>query len=740
MRWPRSPIHALRRLSRRAIILIAIGATLIGLVVGGLLAYPRIGAWVIRSKVVPKLAAKLGRDVVVGDIDVGYGHATLTDITIRGPRDGAQPLAQVSRVEIDFDFWASLVGSVDVEAVVVERVAIAVRRGADGLDNATDVLARVRGRGESGGTGDGGASLRPAALTVQHVAIDAVDEGTGVFGKVGDGQITANAGEPIDLRLRDLAATTSIGQSAGADAISARIDPHAKAGRVITIAGGRVSLWPKMALTGIGGTIGDGDASGRFGVDLAGGYGDVEGTLWTAKGWVEPATATASLALDADRFTLDKLAPILERSAVLDYAKTSVDASLRIDVAGAVATFAGGFHLRGLTVSHPMIADKPVADLDVSGDVAGSFDRAARLLSLDRGDFVSRGLPFSLTGHGALPGGLLADGTRRAARAVDARLVIPPVPCQQALEAIPLEMAPFLEGFQLKGTFDAEIHLAIDWANLDATHFADAKDEHVGIFNCKVKKAPPDLGERLAGSFEHAVEVDKDDWVSFVVGPENPDFVPIEQISVHLRNSIMSTEDSAFYHHRGFIVHEFKSALIKNLKAGAFRYGASSITMQLVKNVLLYREKTLARKFQELFLTWYLETALSKDRLYEIYLNVIEYGPGLYGIGPAARHYFGKSAADISPREAAFFSSILPAPKPRYIQYCQGTLKKWTEDKLDRILKIMLDRKRITLEEYDLAMATPLVFVKDGSETEAECLDRTRRAIKRARSTNPMRK
>jgi hypothetical protein len=725
-------------LSRRAIILIAVGATLVGLILGGLLAYPRIGAWAIRSKVVPKLAAKLGRDVVIGDIDVGYGHATLTDITVRGPHDGDQPLARVSRVDIDFGFWGSLVGSVDVEEVVVERVAIAVRRDAAGADNATDVLDRLRGKGASAPSDGGSASLRPARLTVQHVSIDAVDEGAGVFGKVGDGTIVANAGEPLDVRLRDLAATTSLGQSAGADAISARID-RGKAGRVVTIAGGRVSLWPKMALTGIGGTVGDGDASGRYVVDLAGGYGDVDGTLWTAKGWVEPATATASLALDADRFTLDKLAPILERSAVLDYDKTSVDASLRIEVKGAVATFAGGFHLRGLTVSHPMIAEKPVADLDVSGDIAGNFDRAARILTLDRGDFVSRGLPFSLTGHGALPGGLLADGTRRVARALDAKLVIPPVPCQQVLAAVPLEMAPFLSGFELTGTFDAELHVAIDWANLDATRFTDDKEEHVGIRNCKVKKAPADVGRRLAEPFEHAVEVDKDDWVSFVVGPENPDFVPLDQISPHLRNSIMSTEDSAFYFHHGFIVHEFKSALIKNLKAGAFRYGASSITMQLVKNVLLYREKTLARKFQELFLTWYLETILSKDRLYEIYLNVIEYGPGLYGIGPAARRYFGKPASEITPREAAFFSSILPAPKQRYIQYCQGTLQKWTDDKLDRILKIMLDRDRITQEEYDQAMATPLVFVKDGSETEEECLDRTRRAIRHARSTNPMR-
>jgi len=294
-----------------------------------------------------------------------------------------------------------------------------------------------------------------------------------------------------------------------------------------------------------------------------------------------------------------------------------------------------------------------------------------------------------------------------------------------------------MNGFELKGTFDSHLFFDIDWANLDALQAFDAKRDHVGIMQCKVKHAPKDAGDKLKEPFEHFVELDEGEWTSFVVGPENPDFVPIEQISPHVINSIMSTEDSNFYHHRGFIVSEFRSALLKDLQANEFKYGASSITMQLVKNVLLYKEKTVARKFQELFLTWYLETTLTKDRELEIYLNVIEYGPGLYGIGPAARHYFGKSAHDINPREAAFFSSILPAPKQRYEQYCKGELANWTIGKLDRILKIMLDRGRLTQEEYDLAMATPLVFVKDGSETEDECMRRTLRSIKNQRPTMP---
>jgi membrane peptidoglycan carboxypeptidase len=314
--------------------------------------------------------------------------------------------------------------------------------------------------------------------------------------------------------------------------------------------------------------------------------------------------------------------------------------------------------------------------------------------------------------------------------------VVPPVSCQQALEAIPPEIVPYLNGFELKGTFDADLHVAIDWANLEATQFADPKVDRFGIFRCHVKHAPDDAGEKLKGSFEHWVELDEGDWTSFVIGPENPDFVPLDQISPYLRNSIMSTEDSNFYQHHGFIISEFKSALIKDLEAGDFKFGASSITMQMVKNVLLYKEKTVSRKLQELFLTWYVETDLTKDRIFEIYLNAIEYGPGLYGIGPAAREYFGKSAHDLNPREAVFFSSILPNPKQRYEQYCKGELARWTGPKLDAYLKVMLDRHRLTQEEYDQAMATPLVFVKSTDETTDQCLARTMRAIKKARPTS----
>ncbi len=203
--------------------------------------------------------------------------------------------------------------------------------------------------------------------------------------------------------------------------------------------------------------------------------------------------------------------------------------------------------------------------------------------------------------------------------------------------------------------------------------------------------------------------------------------MPLPDISRHLINSIMTTEDSNFLNHKGFIGREFKSALRTNLEHGYFRLGASSITMQMVKNVMLSREKTLSRKLQELFLTWYVEHHLSKERILEIYFNVIEFGPGIYGIGRAAKHYFGKAAKDLTPREATFFSSILPNPKKRYAHYCKEQLDPKWEKYLDRILRRMHERGRLTDEEYEQALAARITFDRTEALPEKECLELVKR-------------
>jgi membrane peptidoglycan carboxypeptidase len=220
--------------------------------------------------------------------------------------------------------------------------------------------------------------------------------------------------------------------------------------------------------------------------------------------------------------------------------------------------------------------------------------------------------------------------------------------------------------------------------------------------------------------------------ISFPIGPDNPDFVPYDKISPNLIAAVMTTEDSGFFKHRGWVSSGFATALKRNLAGGGFRLGASSITMQMVKNVLLSREKTLSRKFQELFLVWYVEQILSKERILELYFNAIEFGPRLYGIGPATRHYFGKTPAELTPVEAAFFSSILPSPKKRYVQYCHGSLTAQWERYVRRILNKMHERGRLNDEDFTTAIASSLVFDKaEMTMTEKQCTDWVRKITAR---------
>jgi hypothetical protein len=710
---PYPPPMAPRRwwLTRKWLLIFGIGIGLLTFILlFFLVIYGRIGAYMIRSKVVPKLEAKLGRTVEIGDVDVSTGLAVLEDVVIKGPRDKGEPLVRIARIEAEVGFWSSLVGNVDLGAVRIEGVKVAAVRDKDG-DNFSDIVDRLRGKKKDGeSSGGGGASkYRPESIALKDMNVQLRDSKHGVT--VVAAGISANAGADgaLALTLGDLALLTDIGPYANAEGVvvTANMKDLVHSASVV-VASGEVYLWKGMTLTGMSGAVSQTEGQpGRLVVHLTGGYGGAQGTLWRADGWVDPVAEKGNLDIVADRFTFDRIAPVLEKSMVRDFDKTSIDVAVKIALEGPRVTFGGNLNLVGLNVFHPLLSEEVVKDISARGELAGTYDRTARSLAIDKAALQTRGVDYELTGKVEQPDGLKPDGTRRASRHVTLRLTIPPVPCQTMLDSIPPQLIPKMVGFQLKGKFGTDVLVDIDWANLEATRLEGS----VGIRGCKVVKAPKEMDKkRLEGSFEHEIEVAPDKWETIKIGPESPHFVPILEVSPYIVSSLQTTEDNSFFRHHGFITKEFRTALVKDLQAGYFKYGASSITMQLVKNVLLTREKTLSRKFQELFLTWYVESILEKERLFEIYVNAIEFGPGLYGIKPATLQYFGKLPADINPREAAFFSSILPAPKRRYKQFCQDKLSGWTEAKIERILQLMVKRERLSEQDYLIAMQTPLVF------------------------------
>jgi len=187
----------------------------------------------------------------------------------------------------------------------------------------------------------------------------------------------------------------------------------------------------------------------------------------------------------------------------------------------------------------------------------------------------------------------------------------------------------------------------------------------------------------------------------FVVGPRNPYWTPYGAIPPALKKAVVASEDSNFYSHEGLDYEAMKEAIRADLQKGKFVRGGSTITQQLAKNLFLTREKTISRKIRELILARRLDDALSKARILELYLNVVELGPMVYGVGHAARYYFGKSASSLTVRECAFLAAMLPGPKV-YNPYRKMDR---VVNRSNRILRRMVAARMITRGEYETALA-----------------------------------
>ena len=140
-------------------------------------------------------------------------------------------------------------------------------------------------------------------------------------------------------------------------------------------------------------------------------------------------------------------------------------------------------------------------------------------------------------------------------------------------------------------------------------------------------------------------------------------WVPLSRISPSLRHAVVAAEDSSFFTHEGFDWEGIKQAAKYNLEAGELKRGGSTITQQLAKNLYLSSERSLLRKAREALITRSLEQHLTKERILELYLNVAEWGKGVYGAEAAARHHFKKPARDLTADEAAWLAAILPSPR-----------------------------------------------------------------------------
>ena len=169
-------------------------------------------------------------------------------------------------------------------------------------------------------------------------------------------------------------------------------------------------------------------------------------------------------------------------------------------------------------------------------------------------------------------------------------------------------------------------------------------------------------------------------------------WVPYGRISDHLKKAVLLSEDASFFSHNGVDVGELKEAFKRDLETFSFKRGGSTITMQLAKNLYLNPAKNPLRKMKEIIIAWQLEQALSKTRIFEIYLNIVEWGPNIYGAEAGSRHYFGKSAANLNPLEAATLVALLPSP--------QTTREKSILERRNLVLARLAEVGHVSQEEY----------------------------------------
>ena len=183
-------------------------------------------------------------------------------------------------------------------------------------------------------------------------------------------------------------------------------------------------------------------------------------------------------------------------------------------------------------------------------------------------------------------------------------------------------------------------------------------------------------------------------------------WVRYNSISPNLRNAVLIAEDSAFFQHSGFDFEQIKESAKRDWRDGRFTRGASTITQQLAKNLYLSTSRNPLRKLEEFFIAHELEKNLTKQRIFEIYLNVIEWGDGLYGAEPAAKYYFGKSSADLLPEEGAIMAAMIPNP----LMYTPARNLKYLQKRKAEILDRLSRWSYLAKKEYEAARVRPIFF------------------------------
>jgi hypothetical protein len=406
---------------------------------------------------------------------------------------------------------------------------------------------------------------------------------------------------------------------------------------------------------------------------------------------------TVELAADALDFSLRPLGALASRAGLgLDRARGSLHVFASVDRPSLRSAFALDVKADGVDLVHPSVDVAAWRGQGGGLNLRGVADLGTGRIDLSGSSLRLLNAPLGIDGWievAGPPRGSLKLATPRHA----------PLPCSSLLLGQPAPVQEALVGLEVDGKLGFGVVV-----EFDAASWEDLKLEVDVDPICSVRGEPTALAELLPILRHPATPMRLP--AKLPLGPFHPDFVPLSAMPRHLTGAFLTSEDSKFYRHHGFDLEMIRHALAQNLENRAFRRGASTITQQLAKNLFLSQRRTLARKLEEAVLTWRLQELLSKDRVLELYLNVIELGPGIQGVKQAAHAYFGKDVSALSPLESAHLAALTPNPHALARRFRDGEVDEGWQQRLLDLLGMMKRHGRLSPAELAAARSTKLVL------------------------------
>ena len=619
-------------------------------------------------------------------VRIGAFDASLTG-SIRIADVAFGELFAAEAIEASVALPSILAGALRADEVEVASPRVAIRIDAAGDSDAARLARRLfkPGRGTTSGRG------RLRRIVVSSGALSARIDGVGELSATGV-ELIPDAGG-----VRVVTGTLHARGSAGAAGVELGFTRSSAELSLATMTFGRV-----LAVGGNGTvTAGDGTitlhdvAAGRLSAT-----GDLEAQASVDDHGIARAVSLelalsrarsdVRIALRGDHVPLAGLAALAPPGLVVDHAHGSGSLELRLYDRKRELIVDGS--LAGAAIDHPTLA---AAAIPVDAAIRGTLVLAPEAVTLTGASVDTGAIHLRVGGWWRRTGPLAAQLDVRLERAA----------CAELLGSVPTEVRGPLDGMVLQGTVGGSARLAIDLAAPDgsAVTLAPMLDGSCDV----LAEAPAADVASLAGITLHSFA----DGSRALVGPDEPDYVPLERIPDRVRGAFTAAEDARFWDHHGFDADQIVRSLEIDLRERRLARGGSTISQQLVKNAFLTHRRTLDRKLQEALLTWRLEARLSKRQILERYLNIIELGPRVFGLGPAARHWFATTPRELTIRQAAFLAALTaePTSMSRRIRKGGGL----DADSAERVATILRAMKRdgvIDADEYDAAKTADLAF------------------------------